>query len=114
MSAVHLEDLFHECDRNGQGKIGPEEFQELCAKFDIGTGDADVIFSDLDRDGDGEICLEDFACGFRDFLSPDNKQDKDASKTVPTHDRDRRNSQAWTTFVASIGEPALQNLFQTR
>lgn len=112
MSSLHLEDLFHECDRNGQGKIGPEEFQELCAKFDIGCSDADVIFSDLDRDGDGQICLEDFACGFRDFLSPD-KQDK-PSKAMPTNARDRRNSQAWTTFVASIGEPALQNLFQTR
>lgn len=112
MSDVHLEDLFHECDRNGQGKIGPEEFQDLCAKFDIGPSDSDIIFSDLDRDGDGQICLEDFAWGFRDFLSP-NKQDKSHNKS--SHgELDERTSNAWSHFVSGIGEPALQKLFQTR
>lgn len=114
MSDVHLEDLFHECDRNGEGKIGPEEFQELCAKFDIGPSDSDVIFSDLDRDGDGQICMEDFAWGFRDFLAPE-KQDKPHRKFSPGGDEDRRNSHAaWSSFASSIGEPALQKLFHTR
>lgn len=112
MSDVHLEDLFYECDRNGQGKIGPEEFQELCAKFDIGPSDSDVIFSDLDRDGDGQICLEDFAWGFRDFLSP-GKQDK-PDENRACGELERRNSQAWLNFVSVIGEPALKKLFHTR
>jgi len=112
MSDVHLEDLFYECDRNGEGKIGPEEFQELCAKFDIEPSDSDVIFSDLDRDGDGQICLEDFAWGFRDFLSPD-KQDK-PTEYMPRGHLEKRNSQAWANFVAVIGEPALKKLFHTR
>lgn len=112
MSDVHLEDLFHECDRNGQGKIGPVEFQELCAKFDIGPSDSEVIFTDLDRDGDGQICLEDFAWGFQDFLSPD-KQDK-PDKIMYHGDMQRRHSHAWSNFIAGIGEPALQKLFHTR
>ncbi|XP_060856793.1 ras and EF-hand domain-containing protein homolog [Metopolophium dirhodum] len=111
MSDVHLEDLFYECDRNGQGKIGPEEFQELCAKFDIEPSDSDVIFSDLDRDGDGQICLEDFAWGFRDFLSP-GKQDK-PNENRTRGELERRNSQAWSNFVSVIGEPALKKLFHT-
>lgn len=113
MNDVHLEDLFHECDRNGVGKIGPEEFQELCAKFDIGSSDSDVIFADLDRDGDGQICLEDFAWGFRDFLTP-GKQEKPNQITYSGQPSDRRNSQAWANFVAVIGEPALKKLFHTR
>lgn len=113
MSEIHLEDLFHECDRNGEGKIGPEEFQELCAKFDIGPSDSDVIFSDLDRDGDGQICLEDFAWGFRDFLSPE-KQDKQSRISSSSSFSERRKSHVWSNFVAGIGEPALQKLFHTR
>ncbi|XP_025198054.1 ras and EF-hand domain-containing protein homolog [Melanaphis sacchari] len=111
MSDVHLEDLFYECDRNGEGKIGPEEFQELCAKFDIEPSDSDVIFTDLDRDGDGQICLEDFAWGFRDFLSPD-KQNKQ-NEYIHHGQLEKRNSQAWSNFVAVIGEPALKKLFHT-
>lgn len=113
MSDVHLEDLFHECDRHGEGRIGPDEFRELCAKFEIGPGDADVIFADLDRDGDGQICLEDFALGFRDFLSTPAKPDR-SSASLDAGGTDRRNSNAWAHFVASIGEPALQKLFHTR
>lgn len=112
MSDIHLEDLFHECDRNGEGKIGPEEFRELCAKFDIGHSDSDVIFSDLDRDGDGQICIEDFAWGFRDFLSPDKP---DSPHKASCHGAlAKRNSNAWSNFVSGIGEPALQKLFHSR
>lgn len=117
MSDVHLEDLFHECDRHGEGRIGPDEFRELCAKFEIGPGDADAIFADLDRDGDGQICLEDFALGFRDFLSAPGKPDRSGGGTVADAGGcgpDRRSSNAWAHFVASIGEPALQKLFHTR
>lgn len=114
MSDVRLVDLFNECDRNGEGKIGPEEFQELCAKFDIGPSDAEVIFSDLDRDGDGQICLEDFALGFRDFLSPEKQDKPNQNWTSGESGSGRRNSQAWAHFVSGIGEPALQKLFHTR
>lgn len=113
MSEVRLEDLFYECDRNGEGKIGPVEFQELCAKFDIGHSDSDVIFKDLDRDGDGQICIEDFAWGFRDFLSQD-KQARPNEMSSSANSMERRNSHAWANFVAGIGEPALQKLFHTR
>ncbi|XP_050426081.1 ras and EF-hand domain-containing protein homolog isoform X2 [Adelges cooleyi] len=114
MSESRLEDLFHECDRTGQGRIGPKEFQELCANFDIGVTDADVIFTDLDRDGDGQICLEDFAWGFRDFLAPDKPARSAASARQSQDPGGRRESRAaWSHFVSTIGEPAVQKLFQT-
>ena len=36
--------------------------------------DSDVIFADLDHDGDGKINFEDFSFGFRDFLTPGSRR----------------------------------------
>lgn len=74
MSQMRLEQLFKRCDTKGTGFIDEEEFRELCAGFEIGNEDADVIFADLDHDGDGRISFEDFSFGFRDFLTPGAKR----------------------------------------
>jgi len=52
------------------GYIDHHEFRDLCASFDINPHDADIIFADLDHDGDNRISFEDFSFGFRDFLTP--------------------------------------------
>jgi len=62
---LRLEHLFRRCDAAGSGYIDREEFRELCRGFDIGDCDADIIFYDLDHDGDGRISFEDFSYGFR-------------------------------------------------
>lgn len=53
--SVELRGLFEACDRHRRGFIGRDEFAELCASFQIGRDDADVIFADLDRDRDQRI-----------------------------------------------------------
>jgi hypothetical protein len=40
----------------------------------IVQGDSDIIFADLDHDGDGKINFEDFSFGFRDFLTPGSRR----------------------------------------
>ena len=70
MSQERLENLFTKCDRRGTGFIDSQAFRELCASFEIEGEDADFIFYDLDHDGDNKISFEDFAHGFRDFLTP--------------------------------------------
>jgi hypothetical protein len=70
MSQQRLEQLFKRCDTRGSGFIDKAEFRDLCAGFEIGDDDADVIFADLDHDGDGRISFDDFSFGFRDFLTP--------------------------------------------
>ena len=70
MSQERLENLFSACDRRGTGFIDSQAFRELCASFDIEGEDADSIFTDLDHDGDNKISYDDFAFGFRDFLTP--------------------------------------------
>ena len=47
--------LFQTCDRRRRGYIDRDEFGELCATFEIDSKDVDVIFADLDRDGDHRI-----------------------------------------------------------
>ena len=37
-------------------------------------GDSDIIFADLDHDGDGKINFDDFSFGFRDFLTPGSRR----------------------------------------
>ena len=70
MSQERLENLFKACDKRGTGFIDSPAFRELCASFEIEGEDADFIFADLDHDGDNRISFEDFAFGFRDFLTP--------------------------------------------
>ena len=41
---------------------------------DVFQGDSDIIFADLDHDGDGKINFEDFSFGFRDFLTPGSRR----------------------------------------
>lgn len=54
---VQLRQLFQACDRHQRGYIDRHEFAELCASFQINSSDIDVIFADLDRDGDQRIRL---------------------------------------------------------
>ncbi|XP_076035967.1 ras and EF-hand domain-containing protein-like [Oratosquilla oratoria] len=70
VSDGQLQQLFEACDRTGKGFIVATELQELCGTIGIGVEDSDVIFADLDHDGDGQIDFEDFAHGFREFLRP--------------------------------------------
>ena len=70
MSQLRLEQLFNRCDRKGTGFVDLDEFRNLCSGFGISAEDADMIFVDLDHDGDGRISFEDFSFGFRDFLTP--------------------------------------------
>ena len=74
MSHLRLEQLFKRCNTTGTGFIDTDEFRNLCSGFEIGSEDADVIFADLDHDGDGRISFDDFSFGFRDFLTPFSKR----------------------------------------
>lgn len=74
MSQERLENLFTKCDRRGTGFIDSQAFRELCHSFEIEGEDADSIFYDLDHDGDKKISFEDFAHGFRDFLTPGTRR----------------------------------------
>ncbi|CAG0892085.1 unnamed protein product [Darwinula stevensoni] len=70
--ADNLEDLlvvlFEKCDTRGSGFIGREELEDVCGTFGICGEDVQVIFEDLDRDGDGRVSFEDFGRRFREFL----------------------------------------------
>lgn len=104
---TELAQLFRACDPHGRGSIGPADLRDLCAGFDIGPEDSDAIFHDLDRDADGRVSFEDFACGFRSFLGA----------TTPTAPRERRHSQArraWSHLVAGVGLPTINKFLQTR
>ena len=48
-------------------------------------GDSDIIFADLDHDGDGKINFDDFSFGFRDFLTPGSRRGSLQLGLLPTH-----------------------------
>lgn len=128
MTETQLEDLFRACDKTGTGKIGPDAFRELCAEFDIGYSDSSAIFTDLDHDGDGQVSLDDFAWGFRDFLrSPlsrresvlafENTIGKGHEPAAALELVQRRHSearQAWAHLVAGVGEHNVNKFLNTR
>ncbi|XP_037078268.1 ras and EF-hand domain-containing protein homolog, partial [Pollicipes pollicipes] len=70
-SRNQLEQLFLACDSQGTGFIGRRELRELCRSFDISGDDSDLIFDDLDCDGDDRISFQDFCRGFRDCVNTD-------------------------------------------
>ncbi|XP_046682637.1 ras and EF-hand domain-containing protein homolog [Homalodisca vitripennis] len=123
MTTVQLESLFRACDKTGTGRIGLDDFRELCTEFDILESDCVAIFHDLDHDGDGQVSLEDFAWGFRDFLrSPQARKGSvleyenlmvkgKAEPAAALELVQRRHSEArnaWANLVAGVGEPAVR------
>jgi len=129
---LQLEQLFRACDKQGTGLIGPSEFRDLCAGFDIDPADSDAIFTDLDHDGDGQVSLDDFAWGFRDFLTPGSRRcsvyvsagsdvtgthinNEEAVKHQAEIERRHENARnAWSQLVAGVGEANVHKFLSTR
>jgi hypothetical protein len=129
---LQLEQLFRACDKQGAGHIGPSEFRDLCSSFDIDPDDSDTIFTDLDHDGDGQVSLEDFRWGFRDFLAPGSRRSSlqvnngsnvrgiyvASEETIRRQaEIERRQSQArtaWSHLVAGVGEVNVLKFLNTR
>ncbi|KAI1289225.1 Ras and EF-hand domain-containing protein [Halotydeus destructor] len=63
----NLRQLFNAVDTDGSGTIGVDEVRDICSKFGIGPVDADSIFKNLDKDGDGLISFGDFEQGFDEY-----------------------------------------------
>ena len=59
-----LEKLFASCDRNKSGFIERDEFEEICIHMDLEPSEMAEIFEDLDKDGDGRLCKDEFISGF--------------------------------------------------
>lgn len=119
-----LDELFKACDTKDTGVIGPEEFRELCDKFGICGSDSDVIFADLDHDGDGFIDFDDFSYGFRDFLTPGSR--RGSLQINPVADPNVNNQQllemerrhataknAWKHFMTNVGPTNVQPFIAT-
>ena len=81
-----LEQLFLACDTDGSGYIGRQQLRDLCRGFDISGDDSDLIFADLDRDGDDRISFSDFCRGFRDCVNNDFAQVSCRSTSVDFED----------------------------
>lgn len=119
-----LEELFKTCDTKGGGVIGPKEFEELCNKFGIASSDSDVIFLDLDHDGDGYIDFQDFSYGIRDFLTPGSRRGSfqispvadaitNSQQLMEMEKRHASARTAWKHFTNNVGpsniEPFIPN-----
>ncbi|ODM99735.1 Ras and EF-hand domain-containing protein [Orchesella cincta] len=118
MHNYRLDELFKACDTKERGVIGPDEFRELCNKFGISPSDSDVIFIDLDHDGDGSIDFEDFSYGFRDFLTPGSRRGSlqispitDPSTDQQLLEMEKRHAcarNAWKHFMNNVGPSNIQ------
>lgn len=129
-SQLKLEQLFKSCDTRGTGFIDKQEFHDLCSGFNIGNGDADIIFFDLDHDGDGRISFEDFSFGFRDFLGPkrrsslggqkaDFKLEKGDDEGIIDGYDDERNKRsfdvkAWSSLSHNLGSEDVKKVLGVR
>ncbi|CAL8109883.1 unnamed protein product [Orchesella dallaii] len=118
MHNYRIDELFKACDTKGRGVIGPDEFRELCNKFGISPSDSDVIFIDLDHDGDGSIDFEDFSHGFRDFLTPGSRRGSlqispitDPNTDLQLFEMEKRHASArsaWKHFMNNVGASNIQ------
>ena len=117
MSQLKLEQLFHKCDRKGSGFIDLDEFRDLCSGFGISTEDADMIFADLDHDGDGRISFEDFSFGFRDFLTPGQTSRPPGTphrQSFRTPNELHSIQQAWTQLAENLSQEDIRNFLSAR
>jgi Ca2+-binding EF-hand superfamily protein len=64
-------EAFKGIDKDGDGKITPEEWKAECAKLGMSPEEADQAFKELDKNGDGHISPEEFYEGCGAGNSPD-------------------------------------------
>ncbi|ESO91690.1 hypothetical protein LOTGIDRAFT_163419 [Lottia gigantea] len=60
-----LGQLFQACDLDGSGFIDQTELASVCTELDV--EELKDVFSQLDKDGDGRISVEEFARGFQEI-----------------------------------------------
>lgn len=58
-----LGQLFRTFDQDGSGYIDQERLTSICSELTV--GDLNEVFSQLDKDQDGRISVEEFAKGYR-------------------------------------------------
>ncbi|ELT94784.1 hypothetical protein CAPTEDRAFT_208368 [Capitella teleta] len=114
MDTDAIDRLFEACDLDGSGFIDEDELANICS--DLSREEVGVVFSELDRDGDGKISVSEFAAGFKEIRDSLLKPAKDSNSPiekdakVPRRSRDRRSN--WnheetkqrSTFEAKVKE----------
>lgn len=63
---------FRRIDKSRNGQVDAEELQLALSsiRLDLSKEEAEVLVAGYDRDGDGELCVEEFILGVRGFLNP--------------------------------------------
>ncbi|KAG9509627.1 Cysteine desulfurase, mitochondrial [Fragariocoptes setiger] len=100
----HLSQLFSECDTEKSGRLGRNNFKDLCLKIGLSEQDAFETFDRLDMDRDGSITLDEFCAGFQQYKSS-SMQDPNVAEPSDSASSDFRsintNSESLTSQVSS-------------
>jgi calcium-dependent protein kinase len=58
-----LAGLFQQFDKNGDGKLSPDEIADMMKYIGRGNEDVEAMLANLDEDGDGTVDMEEFQAG---------------------------------------------------
>ena len=80
-------ELFYLCDPEGKGYITKADLQRVANDLSLNFEQLDVIFDNLDIDGNGQLTLDEFSKGFGKFLSGESiANDSETESTEPEQD----------------------------
>ena len=65
--------LFDVLDRDGDGRIGPDEYAAFVRPLGVSEQDARTAFGQLDRDGDGSLARDEFAEDLFEYFQSDDR-----------------------------------------
>lgn len=122
MDETQLIEVFRSFDKHGTGRIGRDEFRDLCKQYGIEAAESDAAFEEFDRNRDGQVSLDDFAWGFQNYFN----ESKSSSEKMNAGGAeigaqgmitDRRRSETrdtWSQLVDKIGEPVVYKFLNSR
>lgn len=117
MDENQLLDIFRRLDKNGNGRVGRDEFRSVFSQY-IGSAFADDIFRVLDYDGDGEMSLKELLSDLRNYMQ-ENALNFEGNFVINNklmiNERRRSDTRlAWSHVVEAIGEPAVRKFLNNR
>lgn len=83
-NAQSVGSLFRACDLDGSGYIDESELASICPELSV--PEVNEIFSQLDKDGDGKISVEEFTKGFKEINDTIREKERRKSRNASTGD----------------------------
>ncbi|XP_001639885.3 EF-hand calcium-binding domain-containing protein 4B isoform X7 [Nematostella vectensis] len=105
-------ELFYLCDSDRKGYITKTDLHRVAVDLSLNFDQLDLIFNQLDQDGNGRLTLDEFVLGFGKFLSGAESEDEQSNGFIEDQDNldgyQDPSSDVFENISSEEGSPTVQ------